>query len=60
MTNLFSRTEIYEMKKSINNQKNNYINRKNFDKNKLQSLSNFYDYLSNMERKSSKTTKILK
>lgn len=60
MTNLFSRTEIYELKKSINKQKNNYINRKNLDKNKLQSLNNFYDALSNMERQSSKTTKNLK
>lgn len=60
MNNLFSRTEIYELKKSIRKQKNNYLNREEVDKNKLQSLNNFYDTLSNMDRQSSKTTKTLK
>ena len=65
MNNLFSRSEIYELKKMINKQKKSYISNYELNKeskvDKIESLNNFNKVLLNIEKDmNSKTIKILK
>lgn len=62
MSNLFSRSEIYELKRMIKIQRNNCINNTELDEDeKIEYLNNFNKVLLNMEKDmNSKRIKILK